>query len=309
MIVGCHVNKNGLGFGDAIKRDMNEAKENGILMKACQIFVMGPRNSHINVNDADIAAIKLLDNIKVFVHSSYLTNPWGNKAQFGIIAARKELELCDSIGSAGLIVHLAKKTPAEIAAGVVSILAPRVGSEGLMKFKSKLWLEIDSYKAQADVTYETPGSIRKLLEELKRVEIGLDRVGICIDTAHLWAAGVDVGDFDSGQNYMTKMCEIIEEFGGKCSECLMVHFNDQIHSLGSGRDEHMALGYGTIWNSYRERKALKESGLYAVVMTAAEKNIPLILERKSDVPKINGLPACSNVVSDYLVLGELMPRV
>lgn len=302
LIIGNHVHKEGSNFADAIKRDIEMAKGCGMRMNAAQIFVIGPRNSKQNITDADCITLKKMTDsgFKIVTHGSYLTNPWGAKSAFGIMLARKELELCDKFGSAGLIIHLARVPPETIAAAIPKIFAgSKPDADGTIVYtKSMLWLEIESYAAD-ECTYEDNIKISKLLDELRKVlsEEEFARIGICLDTAHMWAAGVDISDYDSASTYIRKM-RMLEV-------PLMIHLNDQIWAIGQGRDEHAPLGYGTIWDKYRVDGNLEESGLYAFLEHAYNDDIMLILERKSDQPKINGLPAIDNRRSDYHIVGKL----
>ena len=83
------------------------------------------------------------------------------------------------------------------------------------------------------------------VEELARIledvgpDVGSDRLGFCLDTAHLWGAGYDLrtGEGASG---------VVDRF----DECLglewlaMVHLNDSRSDLGSRTDRHEHLGAG-----------------------------------------------------------------
>lgn len=299
LIIGNHVSKEGMHMHDAIKRDVAAAATYGATLNACQIFAIGPRNAKVNLSADDIAKLKVIaQNMKIFVHASYMTNPFnGTKPEFGIITARRELELCDQFDGAGVIIHLARVGPTDIASVVVKILAGKPDPAGnMVTTKSMLWLEIESYAATS-VTYETAAKCTALLAVLAAVlsPADMSRIGICIDTAHLWAAGTDVASADAADAYMKAMHEL------GCP--LMMHLNDQIYSLGSGRDEHAALMYGTIWATYREDKI--KSGLFKILEYAVRESMPIILERKEDKPKVNGLPVGSNLMSDYMIVTEL----
>ena len=79
------------------------------------------------------------------------------------------------------------------------------------------------------------------LEEIKRIiDLVEDKkhIGVCIDTCHLSDAGYNLRDFDS---FLNKFDEVIgiEKIG-------CVHVNDSKNDLGSHKDRHENLGYGTI---------------------------------------------------------------
>jgi deoxyribonuclease IV len=66
-----------------------------------------------------------------------------------------------------------------------------------------------------------------------------ERVGVCLDTAHVWAAGYDIaGDYDG----------VWAEFGDVIGmeRLRLIHLNDSKAPLGSHRDRHELIGEGTI---------------------------------------------------------------
>ena len=68
-----------------------------------------------------------------------------------------------------------------------------------------------------------------------------DRVGVCLDTCHLWASGVDVTDPGRVDELMA---EVDDRFGLRRLTCL--HVNDAAVALGSQRDRHAEVGKGVI---------------------------------------------------------------
>lgn len=70
-----------------------------------------------------------------------------------------------------------------------------------------------------------------------------DRLGICIDTAHLWGAGYDISSSDSTLQVLQN-CE--DTFGLACLK--VIHLNDTAMALGCHRDVHKRLGEGIIGN-------------------------------------------------------------
>src|SRR5262249_2110840 len=70
-----------------------------------------------------------------------------------------------------------------------------------------------------------------------------DRLGICIDTAHLWGAGYDISSADSTLQVLQN-CE--DTLG--LARLKVIHLNDTAMALGSHRDVHKRLGEGIIGN-------------------------------------------------------------
>lgn len=304
MSVGNHVGKDGVGYSESIKNSISRAAGCKVKMKCAQIFIIGPQNSKENIQDEDIAQLSAITEtgFQIFVHSSYLSNPWGAKPAFGVHLIRRELELADKFKSAGVVIHLANKPPETIAEMLPKLLEHNP--------KTRLYLEIDSYKA-TEGTYETPKKISQLFNQISSLCPQVkSKIGICIDTAHLWAAGTDISSYNSAKSYINAMltvCGYDEDMEPEDKVPIMVHLNDQIWSIGSGRDKHAPLAFGTIWGIYNnDLSNLKESGLYAFVeLMLAHPDISFILERKEDSPKINDRPLIDNIISDYMILNKL----
>jgi endonuclease IV len=296
---GHHVNK-GDSYAESLQAAYKQAAKFGIKLQTAQIFVMGPRNRHINIDAIAATNIaKFVDDTRqkhpfnLFVHATYLDNLWG-KANGVPHFVRQQLKLCDDIHAAGFVLHIANKAPQEIAAAIPQLLKDAPATP--------LFLEIDSYAPETN-SYESHANLLALRKELERVDESkqddtsiLDRVGICIDTAHLWAGGVNLSTYDAAADWIKKY----EDIGFKLT---MIHLNDQIWGLGRGKDEHAPLAYGIMWEMYRDSPRL--SGLAAFVDYAARGDVPVVLERKEDKPKPNGLPKGSNVDSDYMILAAL----
>lgn len=297
VIIGNHVNKDGMSLDASLLENIKTAKEAGVKMSACQVFLVGPRNSKVNVNIEERKQLKKTcadNNITLFVHGSYLDNPWGNKPQFGVHIIKQELELCDEVGARGLIIHLAERSPQEIAAILPGLLSKNPST--------CLYLEIDSYKSSEN-THETIPKLAKLFYEIAKIDPSLKkRVGLCVDTAHLWAGGLALTEYVDAKKWFDDLSLITDLDQSN----ILIHLNDQIWELNQGRDEHAPLLYGTIWKKYHESNHLDftQSGLYAILQFMARTKTPAILERKPDKPKIDNKPKISNVVSDYLILSK-----
>ncbi len=84
-------------------------------------------------------------------------------------------------------------------------------------------------------SFEQLGAVLKLLPEYS------ERLGVCLDTAHLWGAGHDISSADSTQQVLEHFDEAVG-----FSRLKVVHLNDTEVALGSHRDVHARLGEGII---------------------------------------------------------------
>jgi deoxyribonuclease-4 len=68
-----------------------------------------------------------------------------------------------------------------------------------------------------------------------------ERLGVCLDTAHLWGAGYDISSTDSTLQILQHFDETIG-----LARLRVLHLNDTEKALGSHRDVHARLGEGVI---------------------------------------------------------------
>jgi endonuclease IV len=290
IIIGHHISKGGHRMDEAIELATAQVAKHGVKLGALQLFAVGPLAVKDNLSEAEMLAIGALHGPIKIIHGSYFDNPWGSKPYLAKKIIKREFEIGQAIGAKGLVIHLAKKPPNEIAAIIPELLGLR-GSTN----QTILYLEIESYKPN-EGTYETPAKIKALFD---LIEPSIrPHIGLCIDTAHLWAANVNVRTAISPDeaNEGLDMAQWLANLPP--IEHVMVHLNDQIWPKGSGRDEHAPLAYGTIWSE-------DKSGLITIIQHSINNQWPIILERKEDKPKIHGRPLISNIDSDYITLADL----
>ena len=111
---------------------------------------------------------------------------------------------------------------------------------------------------------EVGGSFRELREIIDRVKYP-EKLGVCLDTCHVWDAGYDIaGDLDG----------VLAEFDRVIglSRLRAVHFNDSKNERGSHKDRHEKLGQGRIG-----MEALRRIALHPALS-----GLPFILETPND---------------------------
>ena len=139
---------------------------------------------------------------------------------------------------------------------------------------ARLILETPAVKPK-NSQYETPEKLAQLFRAIRRVDPRLKRVGLCIDTAHLWACGVDLETYEAAERWLQRLEAVSEDIPSKR---IMFHINDSASKKGSGVDRHAPLLHGLMWGGYRDRP--NQSGLAAFVAYADRHGTVAILERK-----------------------------
>jgi deoxyribonuclease-4 len=175
----------------------------------------------------------------VFAHASYLINlaAPGQAAWTQSIAAMvDELERCEALGLAGLVVHPGAHVGSGVDAGIARIIAAADEiTARTAGFRMPILLEGTAGQGSA---------IGAPIEELGRLLRGVrdaDRVGICLDTCHLFAAGYDLRNPDAFEAMMALLKRAVTL---KKIACL--HANDSKTLCGSHVDRHAHIGHGQI---------------------------------------------------------------
>jgi deoxyribonuclease-4 len=95
---------------------------------------------------------------------------------------------------------------------------------------------------------EVGRNFEELREILDRVELN-DKMGVCLDTCHVWDGGYDiVNDLDDVLNEFDRVIGL--------DRLKAVHFNDSMNDCGSHKDRHAKIGEGKIGAEAMRRVAL-----------------------------------------------------
>lgn len=112
---------------------------------------------------------------------------------------------------------------------------------------------------------EVGASFAELQQIMSRVELN-DKLGICLDTCHVYSAGYDI--VNNLDNVLTEFDKIIGLKNLKA-----VHLNDSKMPFASHKDRHEKIGLGTIG----------KEAIIRFINHEALKNIPFILETPNDL--------------------------
>ena len=230
--------------------------------ECCQIFTHGPRNKNSNMKPKTIAALteSVANGMRIYVHSSYPTALVGGSAHIDA-----QLEMAKTIGAKGLVIHIPKKLPAELIDGIVR---STMNAGGV-----KILLEMKAVKPD-DKSYESAAKIKVLIELMKGAGLVPEKVGICIDTAHIYAGKMDIVSAASASAYL-------KDFEGDEWEpwIALLHLNgNQYDSQLRAGDKH-AIPFSDvdkIWNGV----PFEDSGLLKFARWFVERKKDVILELK-----------------------------
>ncbi|TAK23282.1 MAG: deoxyribonuclease IV [Chloroflexota bacterium] len=258
--IGAHC---GGGIAVAVVR----AREIGA--ECMQVFASAPQQWRSpSASAADLTAfahaVSAADVYPIFVHGVYLLNfasPVELTVERSIASVGAYLEWADAVGATGVIVHLgsAGKDPYPLAedrvvAGLARVLADRNG-------RALLLLETCAGQgATIGRQFEQLGSIIRRLD-------GDQRLAVCLDTCHVFAAGYPIHEPDGVDRALDEFDAAI---GLDRLACL--HVNDSKAAFGSNVDRHANIGEG----------AIGLEPFRGIVNHPALAAIPLILEVPGD---------------------------
>ena len=209
-----------------------------------QIFSRNPRQQRKDLIDSQDAARfkKLAKKEKispVVIHSPYLLNLASSRQSFYKITIREfiiDLSEADKLGASYLVTHMGSYKGGTESGGLLRVAnALNKILKETKGLKTKILLENTSGSGDwLGYTFSHQGLIFKKIHQP-------DRVGICLDTAHAWAAGYKV-------NQKAGLEEMVEEIDKEVGLQMLkvIHLNDTREELNSRRDRHYDIGKGKI---------------------------------------------------------------
>ncbi len=197
----------------------------------------------------------------VVAHASYLLNlasPEAENRDKSIKALVDELERCEALGVVGLVLHPGAHMKDGDDKGIQRISASLDKAHTATKgIACRVLLE--STAGQGTTIGHEVEHLGRIIDGVKAGE----RLGVCLDTCHLFAAGYDIRNTDA---YEAMIQAMDKSFGLDRIAC--IHMNDSKHELGSRRDRHEHIGEGCIGRK----------GFVNVVNDSRLVGVPMILE-------------------------------
>lgn len=175
----------------------------------------------------------------VVAHAAYLINlasPQEELRRRSIMALMVEVERCEALGVPYLVLHPGAHTNAGEAAGLEAIAASLGEIHAAMPgYRTQILLETSA--GQGTTLGERFEQLAWLLAETSQGE----RLGICLDTCHVFAAGYELR---TPEGYAATMAAFETIIGLERLKAL--HLNDSKCPLGSKRDRHEHIGKGEL---------------------------------------------------------------
>ena len=257
--------------GGMVKRSIEYALTTGA--EAIQVFASNPRgwampDANIEADKAFRQKAEELD-IDVYVHAPFLINlgsPTVGTYENSLASTAYSLKRAKEIGALGTVIH----TGSAVDEKHVQTAWKQI-NKGMMPILSKLkeedpWLLLEPTAGQGQ-------SLVKKLDDLTKYFDALEwhpKVGVCLDTCHVFAAGHDI----SVKGGMTQTLDLLVSIVG-IERIKLIHTNDSMDVCGALKDRHQNLGEGEIG-----LKPFEE-----LIGHPAVANAPLILETPGQEPE------------------------
>jgi deoxyribonuclease-4 len=237
MLIGAHVSPAG-GPANAVKRGEERA------CRSIQIFNQNPRAWRSRVySDDEVKAFHAAmegSNVEALViHAVYLLNCASEDPEIrdkSLAALTVALNAGAQLGAVGVVLHPGSALKDGGPADEALTRAAKVIKEALK--------ESDTCPLLLEDTAGAGGTLGRSFEELASLidqAGGQKRLGVCLDSCHLFASGYDVRTRET-------LSEVIDDFDRVvgCDRLRVLHINDSVTGLGSNRDRHANLGDGEI---------------------------------------------------------------
>jgi len=175
--------------------------------------------------------------LPAIAHGSYLANLATEDPTLrrrSLAAVVDELRRCSALGIPSLVLHPGVHPDLHRGLRLVARALDEVHAES-RGLHPRICLEVTAGQGNA------LGFRLEHLEEILSSTRDAARVGICLDTCHLFAAGYDIS---TARGMTGVLDESIRRFGLRRIRCF--HLNDSVGPLGCRRDRHAEIGKGKL---------------------------------------------------------------
>jgi deoxyribonuclease-4 len=259
IYIGCHLSVTN-GY-EAMGRQMTEFGGSTFAW-----FTRNPRGGKAkDIEASDVEKLQAILEKEKFgtlvAHASYTMNLCSAKPETranGLDMLKQDLQRMEQVPNQYYNFHPGSHTGQGAEVGIQQI------ADGL---NQSLWADMNTtvlLETMAGKGSEVGKTFEELREIIDRVELN-EKLGVCLDTCHIWDGGYDiVNDFDGVLTQFDKVIGL--------DRLKAIHFNDSKNECGAAKDRHEKLGQG-----YIGMEAMKRIAQHPVTQ-----NLPFILETPND---------------------------
>ena len=258
-----------MSIAGGVSRALDQAAAVG--SNAVQVFTKNNRQWHgPPVDAADVARwqeqMPALGIGYAVSHASYLINlasPKDDLWEKSMAAQRDEIQRANAYAIRHVVLHPGAHTGGGVEFGVQRVAdalnrihAETPGCEGVVTC-------LEAMAGQGSCMGRSLQELRAIIEQVE----ARARVGVCLDTCHVFAAGYDLRTADAYEQFMD---QVELELG--LNQVCVWHFNDSKGALGSHLDRHTHIGDGQIGSD----------GFHYILNDPRWEGTPVIIETPKD---------------------------
>ncbi|HJD39389.1 MAG TPA: deoxyribonuclease IV [Candidatus Blautia stercoripullorum] len=260
LTIGCHLSS-AKGY-EAMAKEAEKIKANTF-----QFFTRNPRGGKakaIDLKDIEkfLSKASDLEIYKILAHAPYTLNPCSpdeKVREFAYQIMTDDLERMEYIPGNFYNFHPGSHVKQGVEKGI-DLIGEMLNKVLRPEQSTTVLLETMAGKGS-----EIGRNFEELREILDRVELQ-EKVGVCLDTCHVFDGGYDiVNDLDGVLNKFDQVIGL--------SRLKTIHLNDSIFGLGSRKDRHARIGEGKIGRE----------GIVRIINHPALRNLPFYLETPNDL--------------------------
>lgn len=257
-----------IGAHMSVAKGLDKAAEDVVKMEAntMQFFSRNPRGSSFKIySDKELADFQRIRREHHFgpllAHAPYTLNLASAQEKvydFACMVIREDIARMDALGIEYLVFHPGSHTGIGTEAGIQNIIR---GLNQAITGEEKITVLLETMSGKGS-------EIGVTFEELKAIRDGVkypERIGVCLDTCHVFSAGYDI---------VNNLDGVLDEFDYILGLDLLkaIHMNDSMMSFGAHKDRHATIGDGEIGLE----------ALLNVMRHSKLKGIPIYLETPLD---------------------------
>jgi deoxyribonuclease IV len=256
-----------IGFHVSISGSIDASVDSAIQMGCTtfQIFTRNPRQWAFKPLEAGQAEAfrqkrKKAGFAEVVAHMPYLPNLSASEKIYqkkSRDSLKAEVARCSMLDVDYLVAHIGSHMGKGTMEGVKNVIG--ACNEALEANPGSTVLLIETMAGQSHSVGSRFEELRLILDGVKESK----RMGVCLDTCHIFAAGFDISSKPAVERTMGLFRDIV----GK-ERLKVVHLNDSVGPLGSGLDRHEYVGHGQIG----------ERGFRAFLHYGDVAKLPIIME-------------------------------
>ncbi|MDD5066555.1 MAG: deoxyribonuclease IV [bacterium] len=240
--------------------------------RTIQIFSRNPRGwEYQDLDRSEVLAfrekLKKADIDPLVIHMPYLPNPASpdrEKFKKSLDSLKEELRRAGLLHARYVNVHIGKSMDAPLEQAMENVAVSI--NTALEKDGPGVIILLENTAGQGTEIGSTFEQIKFILDRIRDKE----RIGVCLDTAHLFGAGYDLRDKEAINQTFRNFDRTV---GLKYLHC--IHYNDSKAAFNSRVDRHWHIGKGEIGRK----------GMQAIIRCSMISHLPFIMETPKDSPE------------------------